>query len=254
MIVAINLGCKPVFPLILPDGKQIIYRSPLRMLNISESPQHSGSKGFQQLALIYPPVKGNITRVFLDLNEITQAIELLTKRTCGPKILTMIGDSRAQVLHRLCSLPDENDRLSSILHKRSCSIEEQDTSVAIYMICKKSALLYSALVVLPLPQTKTIRNQLTCDVFERMNKLREQEDSLLIAEILLWCTVIVGIAAEGNGYQQWFISKAWSLCRYLRIRSWVQLKDLLASFAWLDCASDRAGQAFWDKMSLEYMK
>ncbi|EED24359.1 alpha/beta hydrolase, putative [Talaromyces stipitatus ATCC 10500] len=185
-----------------------------------------GAKG-DGIALLYPPVKGSIIRVFLDLSEITQAIELLPKRTCGPKILTMIGDSRAQVLHRLCSLPDETDRPSMVFHKRSCSTE-------------KPGLLYRALLVSPLPQTTVLWNQLTRDVFECMNKLEEQEDSQPIAEILLWCSVIVGITAEGSNYQQWFISKAWSLRGYLRISSWVELKELLASFAWLDCASDRA--------------
>ncbi|KAL2845536.1 hypothetical protein BJX68DRAFT_269065 [Aspergillus pseudodeflectus] len=252
LIVAVNTNCKPVFPLISPEGKLSVYRAPLLALSIRMPPRHTTlcNHGFQQLALLSPPIKGNIIRVFLDLSEISQALNALAGQPCGSRLLTQIGDVRASVLHRLCSLPDQSDRPSAILHKRQCTAEEQKTSIAIYLICRRTALLYAANVVLPLPKTSQLRHEMTVGIYEDMKRLerREQTD---VPEILLWCSVIAGICSDATPtIRAWFVAEARRHCETLGIGVWSEFLELMQSFSWLDSASDEAGTAFWDEIRL----
>ncbi|KUL84799.1 hypothetical protein ZTR_07284 [Talaromyces verruculosus] len=248
LIVAVNTDCKPVFPLIYPDGKPFVYRAPLQALTVPELPRHLTlrNRGFQQFALLHPPLKGTIIRVFLDLTEITQALQYLAGQPCGNRLLTLIGDTRSNMIHRLCNLPNQADRPNSILHKRKCTVEEQDRAITIFIISRKTALLYSAHVVLPLPQTSLIRSKMTLEIYEYMLLLKGQRaDNEL--EILLWCSIVTGICATPM-IQSWFVREARDLCNALNITTWDGLLEIMRSFAWLDCASDEAGKVMWSRI------
>ncbi|RAH47526.1 uncharacterized protein BO95DRAFT_492738 [Aspergillus brunneoviolaceus CBS 621.78] len=243
LIIAINTHRKPVFPLISPEGKPCLHRAPLQALSIRTPPRHSTLRnhGFQQLALLSPPVKGNIIRVFLDLNEITHALHILSSETCGATLLTQIGDTRASVLHRLCSLPDHRDRASAILHKRpGCTAEDQGRSIAVYLMCRSTALLYGASVVLPLPKMSRLRATLTKEIQEDMVRLQGREIANHRWEIFLWCCMVAGICADATPSIRDCV---------LGIDSWDGLLQVLQSFAWLDGASEEAGRAIWAEMA-----
>jgi hypothetical protein len=207
--------------------------------------------GFQQLALLSPPIKGNIIRVFLDLNEISQALNILAGQPCSSRLLTQIGDARASVLHRLCSLPDHTDRPTAILHKRQCTSEEQKASIAIYLICRRTALLYAANVALPLPKTSQLRREMTTKIHEDMIHMEKQKPTEQVSEVLLWCSVIAGICSDATpDIRAWFVAEARGYCRDLRIVAWDEFLEFMQSFSWLDSASDQAGRAFWDEIGL----
>ncbi|KAL2842436.1 hypothetical protein BJX68DRAFT_257743 [Aspergillus pseudodeflectus] len=264
VISAINTDCKPPFPIVYPDGKPVIYRAPLQALGIQQPPRHATlrSHGFQQLALLHPPVKGTIIRVLLDLSEMAQALNHLAGDRCGDRLLILIGDIRVTVVHRLCSLPNEraHPRPTLIFHKRDCTPEQQlQTATTIFFVARKSALLYTVNVVLPLPQTSLLRRKMTLSIQEYMLQLpcdpkektrRSRPPAEL--EILLWCAVVAGICADSTFYpdtRAWFVAQARSFCRRLGISSWEEeLLVLLQSFCWLDSASDEAGRAFWSEM------
>ncbi|GMF73301.1 unnamed protein product [Aspergillus oryzae] len=252
LVVAVNANCKPAFPLIYPDGKPFVYRAPLQALAVRQPPRHVTLRnfGFQQLALLHPPVKGTIIRVFLDLTEMTQALQYLAGQPCGSRLLTLIGDTRSNIMHRLCSLPDQTDRPTSIFHKRTCTAEDQARATTVYIISRKTALLYSAHVVLPLPQTSLIRRKMTLEIHEYMLLLKGQRPEAEL-EILLWCSIVAGICADAMlAIQSWFVREARELCDGLKITTWDELSETLQSFAWLDCASDEAGKALWSQIQL----
>ncbi|PYI16903.1 hypothetical protein BO86DRAFT_443269 [Aspergillus japonicus CBS 114.51] len=253
LIVAMNTHRRPVFPLISPEGKPCLHRAPLQALSIRTPPRHATRRnyGFQQLALLSPPVKGNLIRVFLDLNEITQALHVLSNQSCGATLLTQIGDTRASALHQLCSLPDHRDRVSAILHKRpDCTAEQQQWSIAVYLVCRSTALLYGASVILPLPRMSRLRATMTNEIYENMVRLQGREVTKHECEILLWCCVVAAICADATPFiKGWFVARMREHCQVLRIDSWDELLEVLQSFAWLDCASDGAGKAIWVEMA-----
>lgn len=195
-------------------------------------------------------MKGNIIRVFLDLTEMAQALQYLAEQPCGSRLLTLIGDTRSNIVHRLCNLPDQTDRPISMLHKRKCTPEEQDRVVTIYIISRKTALLYSAHVVLPLPQTSLIRRKMTLEIYEYMQLLKElrAENEL---EILLWCSIVTGTCADTTPkIQTWFVKEARDLCIALNVTMWDELLEIMQSFSWLDCASNEAGKDLWSQIQL----
>ncbi|KAL3440867.1 hypothetical protein BJX65DRAFT_289694 [Aspergillus insuetus] len=253
LIVAVNSNCKPIFPLISPEGKLFVYRAPLLALSIRTPPRHTTLRnhGFQQFARLSPPIKGNIIRVFLDLNEIAQALDALSGQPCGSRLLTQIGDARASVLHRLCSLPDHSDRSTAILHRRQCTTEEQKASIAIYLVCRRTALLYAANVVLPLPKTSQLRREMTTAIYEDMVQLERQKPTEQQYELLLWCSVIAGICSDATpDIRASFVAGTRRLCRELQIMAWDEFVEFMQSFSWLDSGSDQAGRAFWDEIGL----
>ncbi|KAL4947282.1 hypothetical protein BDW69DRAFT_120008 [Aspergillus filifer] len=251
LIFAINANCKPVFPLVSPMGKPFVYRAPLQALSIRTPARHAAlrNQGFQQLALLDPPVKGNIIRILLDLSEITQALQVFAGQPCGAALLTQIGDARAGVLHHLCNLPNHTDRPNAILHKRQCTTKEQGMSIAIYLICRKAALLYAASVVMPLPKTSMLRHKTTADIYSEIIQLDVPRKSRYQCEILLWCSIIAGICADAvPDIRAWFVEEARRYCEVLRIASWDEFHVFLESFAWLNCASDEAGMVIWHEI------
>ncbi|KAL4879867.1 hypothetical protein BJY04DRAFT_219675 [Aspergillus karnatakaensis] len=250
LLVAVNTDHKPIFPLIYPDGRPFIHRSPLQALEIRQTPRHVSLRnhGFQQLALLDPPIKGVVIRVFLSFTEIAQALDCLANQACGARLLTLIIDTRSGVMHRLCSLPDDTDRPTAIFPRRQCTPEEQDRSRTIYRLCRKTAVLYSANVVLPLPQTSQLRQRMTHEVYAYMLCLGDERKQSEL-EVLLWCAVIVGICADGTpALRSWFVNEAGNLCRMLLITSWDDLLVLMQSFGWLDCASNEAGKGLWSEI------
>ncbi|KAL3484156.1 hypothetical protein BJX62DRAFT_230483 [Aspergillus germanicus] len=264
VISAINTDCKPPFPLVYPDGKHIVSRAPLQAFGIQQPPRHVAlrSHGFQQLALLHPPVKGTIIRVLLDLSEMAQALNhLAAEQRCGDRLLTLIGDIRLTVVHRLCSLPKEQEhpRPSLIFHRRDCTPGQQlGTTTTIYIIARRSALLYTVSVVIPLPQTSLLHRKMTRKIQDYMiqlgqcgpNRERSRHPPAEL-EILLWCSVIAGICADSTLYldtRAWFVAQARNFCGRLGISTWEELLVLLQSFCWLDSASDEAGRAFWSEI------
>ncbi|KAL3442797.1 hypothetical protein BJX65DRAFT_298712 [Aspergillus insuetus] len=243
LLLAVNTNSKPVFPLISPDGKSMLYRAPLHALSLRLAPRHGSCRnhGFQQLALLAPPIKGSIIRVLLDLSEIVQALNILAGQPCSARLLTQIGDARASVLHRLCSLPDHTDRATAILHKRQCTAEERVRSITIYLICRRVVVLYAANVVMPLPKTSTLRREMTAIIHQQMLQFGRDRCTNTESEILLWCCTIAGICSDGSPEMM-----AW----ILEISTWEAFVEFLQSFAWLDCASDNAGKAFWREMGV----
>jgi hypothetical protein len=67
----------PAYPLIDPNGFPFAYQPPLRFLGLADPPIHTlTNRGFCQLRSL--GIKRSILRVFLDLTELTQAIEICT--------------------------------------------------------------------------------------------------------------------------------------------------------------------------------
>jgi hypothetical protein len=249
----VNSNCKPIFPLVSPEGKLFAYRAPLLALSIREPPRHTTLRnhGFQQPALLSPPIKGNIIRVLLDLSEISQALNSLAGQPCSSRLLTQIGDARAIVLHRLCSLSDDGDRPTAILHRRQCTADEQKASIAIYLICRRTALLYAANVALPLPKTSQLRREMATKIHKDMINMEKQKPTEQLSEILLWCSVIAGICSDATpDIRAWFIAEARQYCGFLKISALDEFLKFMKSFSWLDSAFDEAGRVFWAEIGL----
>lgn len=231
-----------------PRGRPFTYCNPLKMLHIPERPRHlTQNKGFHQLSMLRPPPKESIIQVFLDLCELSQALQFL-KDICGPLMLTTLGDCRDMVQHNLSSLPHHGESVTSIV---DYEIQETDMDVSLgtYHTCRLAALLYTVHVTFPVPHLIHLRETLLPELQDSIGKISRLPHELRIAEIILWCAVVGGILAEES--RPWFSAEIRRLCNLLRIKSWSQMLHLLQSFAWLDDACDAAGKALWLQIASE---
>jgi hypothetical protein len=140
--------------------------------------------------------------------------------------------------------------------------QQLETATTIYIIARRSALLYTVSVVIPLPQTSLLHRKITLKIQDYMLQLvacgsnRERSHPPpppppAELEILLWCSVIAGICADSTLYfdtRAWFVAQAKNFCGRLEISTWEELLVLLQSFCWLDSASNEAGRALWSEI------
>lgn len=246
---------KPAFPVINAEGQPIVYGTPIEMLQISEAPRHlSSNGGFHQLCLLRPPVKRSTVQTFIDLSELSQAIQYMASRTGEFSDLTALGNCRNLVQYQLLELPVDADDLSRVLDvpNEGATAEETDTVFQIYLTCRLAALLYSLHVTFPLPRTGPQRDCLLPVLQSCMSSINERYTDPRIAEILLWCAVIGGASAYGSKHRLWFLSEIGSLCDLLNMHTWDQMLECLQSFAWVGSACDQAGEVIWREVNILY--
>jgi hypothetical protein len=237
-----------------PLGNPLPWSSPLEVLQIPDDHLHSSRKytGFHQLALLVPPIKWDIIRVFLDLSELSRAQQFICHNKWEPKKYMSLGDCRNLVQHRLFSLPDSRQPPFLVLGDDPDASESTSITFDIYLSCRLAALLYSIHVTYPLPQTIRLRQILLPGLQDSINMYEARVHDAQVLKILLWCVVIGGIVAEDSDWRGWFVAKIGKFCSLLQVDNWTTMCDLLKSFAWLDSACNRAGRAIWLEASMIY--
>src|SRR5271154_5004325 len=93
MHATMNLD-RPEYPLIDPCGQDFQYKRPFKLLGIPEAPSDLTlpEKGFKQLQLL--GLRAAIIRVFLDLTELSHAIQIYSENS-GPVLCEdLLADCR----------------------------------------------------------------------------------------------------------------------------------------------------------------
>ncbi|KAE8356109.1 hypothetical protein BDV28DRAFT_2380 [Aspergillus coremiiformis] len=234
---------KPRYPLVDVEGNVLNLPSAFRAFNITlESPSLSGP-GFRDLLSLTPPIHEDIVDVFLHLGEFSSIVELYCNRDLDNFTLDLIADIRNQVHHRLFSLPDEHDSAQCIIQQSNDS-GDGSQSLEVYHTCRLSALLYAVHVTFPVPKSSTLRTTLLSQLVE---KLHDAYPTMSYA-VLLWCTTVAAIAAEGMIHRQPLVLLAEKLRQDLQIQELTQFTEILRSFAWVGVACLDGFYKLWDEM------
>jgi hypothetical protein len=272
----------PEFPIIDPTGNMYGSDSPFQILQISTGesvrPWHKTlcNGGFRQLQTLR--IKKSIVRTLLDLSEFAQAVQLHLPKQDDAMAIDRLGDIRNLVQHRLLCLPKPSD--SPLLleegifekknnnngHQRVEEDEQQEegkshtTAMAmamtmtmeVYRACWLAAFLFSTHVTFPIPATQPTRENLVPqlqDAIRRSSDLADEnkDEDKGKSEILLWCTMIGGIAAQDGEVERrcWYAGQLRKLCHTLNIQTWAKMQELMRSFAWVDVACDEGGYQLW---------
>ncbi|PKX95963.1 uncharacterized protein P174DRAFT_419858 [Aspergillus novofumigatus IBT 16806] len=257
----------PEFPIIDPTGNMYGSDSPFQILQISVRPWHKTlcSGGFRQLQTLR--IKKSVVSTLLDLSEFAQAVQLHLHlpRQDDAMAIDRLGDVRNLVQHRLLCLPKPSDQvfLEGIFENKNNDgherVEEdkQQTAMAttmeLYRACWLAAFLFSTHVTFPISATRPTRENL---VPQLQDAIRRSSDSLADenedeekakSEIVLWCTMIGGIAAQDGELERrcWYAGQLRKLCHILNIQSWAEMQKLMRSFAWVDVACDEGDYGLW---------
>ena len=236
---------RPPFPIINPDGEDFIYQSPLRFLTSPQPPRYMPCRGFTQLSCVY--IKKDIIQVFLNLSELSQVIQAFTEGRCSSNKLDALLDCRNLVQHQLLSLPDETEPLDLISLDKDTIQQIPQFAVQIYKSCRVAALLYSTHVTFPLPRTTQTRLRVVPELQTTICEINLRFVEEQVLRVLLWCTVVTGIASKGAPEHPWFVAQLLKLSDLLDIRSWQELQEIMRGFAWVDTACDQGGYALWEE-------
>ena len=123
----------------------------------------------------------------------------------------------------------------------------------IYECCRLTALIYSVAVVLPLPNSHSVLQELVRRLTVVMEILDFRIFGVGLEGVLLWMLVLGGIAALDTPQRDWFTSRlAWAV-RKLDRDDWEGVEDILRSFLWLDSACGQGGRLLWrEAMAASY--
>jgi hypothetical protein len=242
MIAASNLT-QPAYPLLDPNGQHLRYVPPIKYLQFSSPPKPiPPTTGFYTLRSL--GIKRTLIRVFIDLAELTQAIEAYTDENgiCHPPDIDRFGDCRNIVQHRL---------LSTLASAEEDGAPVSQQSLLVYLACRHAALLFSLHVTFPIARSMAPRSTLVQCLRDALGKIDSKGSSDVrngddgVMELLLWCIVIGGIAAENMPARGFYAAQATKVSGLLGCRSWEETQRLMKLFAWLDRACDPGGRAFW---------
>jgi hypothetical protein len=175
------------------------------------------------------------------MHSYTVAIELHTRGMLRVSdMMAVMADRRNSLHHRLLSLP---------------SAEELGDIAQTYDPCRLAMLIYSYLVIFPLPRCRSPLAQLAemlgqVLIRDGMCGVVRNDTNGLPSEFLFWILLLGGIAAPGGSkIRRWFTATLAGLSVAARISCWEELKEIVKSILWVGCVGDRDGEVVWNEAS-----
>jgi hypothetical protein len=117
----------------------------------------------------------------------------------------------------------------------------------IYEGCRLTALIYGVAVVLPVPNSHSVLQELVRRLMIVIEVLDIRTFGVELGGVLLWILVLGGIAALDTPERHWFATQLALIARMLDIDDWESVEDVLRSFLWLDSACGQGGRLLWSE-------
>ncbi|RVX67148.1 hypothetical protein B0A52_08582 [Exophiala mesophila] len=241
---ATRFGVVPSFPW--------VYES---LLFTREHEKLKSSTGFDQ-CFQYTSIDPDLSLALRSAAEVTI---LLEKHRTHPENATRLAD--------LVFAADE-------VHHRLMSIEEfrfldTDPTSVLQDICRWAALIYSDLVLFPLPAATKIKPRLAGKLKDAIKRLETvattsnlAQSTLLspdVSNVLLWALMLGGFASIFSPHSAWYTR---TLARYLNLQfqlskssrepDWQDFKAIMSSFLWWDFIFEEPGARLWWEARLSY--
>ncbi|KAI1609879.1 hypothetical protein EDD36DRAFT_453605 [Exophiala viscosa] len=112
-------------------------------------------------------------------------------------------------------------------------------------LARLGTLIYSMLVVFPLPPVAAPFHRLAQDVMAQLALPTVQSRWSEASDLLLWVTVMGAIAAIGSPDRQWYLVTLDRLTRRLNINTWASMKERMKLFLWFEYTNDSDGLKLW---------
>ncbi|PGG96565.1 hypothetical protein GX51_07761 [Blastomyces parvus] len=138
----------------------------------------------------------------------------------------------------------------------------QARNYKIYEPIRLAAMVYSMLVVYPLPAanrpfTRLSRMMKAALIAAEIENIIPTPTNPYITdhcwssatEMLLWVMVLGTMAARNTPSEDWFVERSRDAMRVVGVGSWEQLKRGLERVMWMDCVCDVGGLAVWNEVN-----
>jgi hypothetical protein len=118
-----------------------------------------------------------------------------------------------------------------------------------YEACRLGAMIYSMLVIFPLPAANRPFRRLSGMVKTALVESGMPDSWHSSPELLLWVLVLGGISARNTEERVWFINAVNRTTGMVGVLSWQELKQVMTSVMWMESVCDPGGQTLWNEVS-----
>ncbi|KIW93435.1 uncharacterized protein Z519_06040 [Cladophialophora bantiana CBS 173.52] len=168
------------------------------------------------------------------MSTICKALTHLRQGGTNPAFFTNIIRTRNRVQHRLLSLP----------HQESSS----DLDHGIYETCRLAAMIFSDMVIFPLPPATEIRPRLAGMLRKTLESLPVHLERASHTEILLWAAMLGAIAAaKTEKHRTWYHLAVKQYAVLLGAGRWTEMQTVLKRHLWMEEFCDPPAKAVWEE-------
>ncbi|KIX92918.1 uncharacterized protein Z520_11394 [Fonsecaea multimorphosa CBS 102226] len=244
LMVSSRLNMSPSFPWVLPTTS--ILHGP------KYQPDHEAvmmsmviGTGFRQI----DPIAMDLANALRAAGEVTVALDHYVQRRPNPPIMADIVNAANQTHHRLASLGPR------------ITMDPQKTDY-LWNLCRVAGLIYSDLVLLPLPPTTGVRPRLAGELRLAMESFEvfEAEETAYIVPgttaedytcLVLWALMMGGLAALNTPHKGYFVRKMQEyVLRWPYIIEWGAYTSLMATYLWWDHIFAEPVAMLWTEVTL----
>lgn len=145
-------------------------------------------------------------------------------------------------------LADERNFVQHSLLLLSPTVLEMEEEHPMHRLCRLGTLIYSILVVFPIPSVAAPFHQLARNVQSQLSQASVQSRWTEAPELILWVTVLGAIASTGSRYREWYLTTLDRLTKRLNLVTWSAMKERLGMFLWFESTNDEDGFKLWKEM------
>ena len=179
----------------------------------------------------------NLLVVIHVMSDVTVAFDHYYRGGVDPPKLTNITVSRNSTQHDLLSLP----------HLPTDNSSEDN---CIYEVCRIAALIFSDMVLFPLPPSTGTREKLAHSLMRPLGCCRLLSSWERYPSLLLWATILGGIAVKEPQKRTWFMRQLSNAVIKQTESAWPLVKNILSTFLWWHVVCDQRGADFWNEARL----
>lgn len=189
--------------------------------------------------LLQDGLQEDLVNVLYSMSELTVALDHNQRGGQHAPRLSDIVSVRTATQHRLLSLTPPSSELPS-------------SDECIYNVTRLATLIYSDMVLFPLPPASTIKPRLAEILRRALDCCTLQSCWGLHPSLMLWAVVLGGIAASSIPYRYWYTRRLYSLSTELGLHCWEAAKQTLSSFLWWDYVCDPPAKKLWYESHRQY--
>ena len=176
--------------------------------------------------------------IVMDMVSLTSHLEAWCQQTLANPNHSCLISRRNALQHRLLSLPPA---LTS-------KVAGSDVPSSLYECCRLTTMLYSAVVIFPNPPSSGCLQRLVLSIKSVLEEIQLKELYGPRAKLYIWALFLTGVAANGTRERSWFVTRLRGLVLLEHIHCWLDMKDLVVSFLWMDSVCDDGGMELWNEI------
>ena len=176
----------------------------------------------------------NLLVVIHVMSDVTVAFDHYCRGEADFPKLMHIVISRNSIQHGLLSLPHLPTNNSS---EDNC----------IYEVCRIAALIFSDMVLFPLPSGTGTREKLVHSLMRPLGSCRLLSSWERYPSLLLWATILGGIAVKEPQKRTWFVRQLSNAVIKQTESAWPLVRNILSTFLWWHVVCDQRGAEFWNE-------